>query len=78
MNESKGLFEPEDKSVNVIIIIITTIVFFIMELWEKSQTSGYFIKNTTQFLLEHGAAIELSRNTILRILLSYYPYLPVS
>ena len=55
MNESKGLFEPEDKSVNILIIIITTIVFFIMELWEKSQTSGYFIKNTTEFLLEHGA-----------------------
>ncbi len=55
MNESKGLFEPEDKSVNIVIIIITTVVFFIMELWEKSQTSGYFIKNTIEFLLEHGA-----------------------
>lgn len=55
MNESKSLFEPEDKSVNIVIIIITTVVFFIMELWEKSQTSGYFIKNTTEFLLEHGA-----------------------
>ena len=46
LNESKGLFEPEDKSVNIVIIIIITVVFFIMELWEKSQTSGYFIKNT--------------------------------
>ena len=55
MNESKGLFEPEDKSINIVIIIITTVVFFIMELWEKSHTSGYFIKNTTEFLLEHGA-----------------------
>ena len=55
MNESKGLFEPEDKSVNIVIIVITTIVFFVMELWEKNQTSGYFIKNTTEFLLEHGA-----------------------
>ena len=55
LNESKGLFEPEEKSVNIIIIVITTIVFFIIELWEKSETSGYFIKNTTEFLLEHGA-----------------------
>ena len=55
MNESKGLFEPEDKSVNIVIIVITTIVFFVMELSEKTQTSGYFIKNTTEFLLEHGA-----------------------
>lgn len=55
MNESKGLFEPEQKSVNIIIIVITTIVFFLMELWEKSQTSGYFLGNTTEFFLEHGA-----------------------
>ena len=55
MNESKSLFEPEDKSVNIVIIIITTVVFFIMELWEKSQTNGYFLGNTTEFFLEHGA-----------------------
>ena len=55
MNESKGLFEPEQRSVNIIIIVITTIVFFLMELWEKSQTSGYFFGNTTEFFLEHGA-----------------------
>lgn len=55
MNESKGLFEPEEKSVNIVIIVITAIVFFVMELWEKSQTSGYFLGNTTEFFLEHGA-----------------------
>ena len=55
LNKRTGLFEPEDKSVNIAIIVITSVVFFIMELWEKTQTSGYFIKNTTEFLLEHGA-----------------------
>ena len=55
LNKRTGLFEPEDKSVTIVIIVITSLVFFIMELWEKSQTSGYFLKNTTEFLLEHGA-----------------------
>ena len=55
MNESKGLFEPEEKSINIVIIIITAVVFFLMELWEKSQTDGYFLGNTTEFFLEHGA-----------------------
>ena len=49
------LFEPAKKSVNVILVGITVLCFFAMQVWEKSMTNGNFNGHTTQFLLEHGA-----------------------
>ncbi len=55
MNEEFKVFSPEEKSVNLVIVIITTAAFFVMQLWEKSLTPGNFYGHTTEFLLEHGA-----------------------
>lgn len=49
------LFEPAKRSVNVILVSITVLCFFAMQMWEKSLTNGNFSGHTTQFLLEHGA-----------------------
>lgn len=49
------LFEPAKKSVNVVLVGITVLCFFAMQMWEKSVTNGNFNGHTTQFLLEHGA-----------------------
>ena len=49
------LFEPAKKSVNVVLVGITVLCFFTMQVWEKSMTNGNFNGHTTQFLLEHGA-----------------------
>lgn len=55
MREHTEIFEPTKKSVNVIIVAVTVITFFVLQLWEKSITKGTFYGHTTQFLLEHGA-----------------------
>jgi len=55
MREQTELFEPTKKSVNVVIVAVTVIAFFVMQFWEKSITPGTFYGHTTQFLLEHGA-----------------------
>lgn len=55
MSEQTELFEPVKKSINIVIVAATVIVFFVMQMWEKSITQGEFYGNTTQFLLEHGA-----------------------
>lgn len=55
MREQTELFEPAKKSANVVIVAVTVIAFFVMQLWEKSITEGSFYGNTTQFFLEHGA-----------------------
>ena len=55
MREHTELFEPAKKSVNVVIVGLTVIAFFVMQFWEKSITEGTFYGHTTQFLLEHGA-----------------------
>ena len=55
LREQTELFEPVKKSVNVVIVAVTVIVFFLMQFWEKSMTQGSFYGHSTQFLLEHGA-----------------------
>lgn len=55
MREHTELFEPTKKSVNVVIVALTVIAFFVMQFWEKNSTDGVFYGHTTQFLLEHGA-----------------------
>lgn len=55
MEESIGLYEPNKKSVNLGIIIMTSGVFFLVLLWEKMITTGAFYGNTTVFLLKCGA-----------------------
>lgn len=55
MREKDEIFEPTKPSVNVVIVVITVIAFFVMQFWEKSITEGNFYGHTTQFLLEHGA-----------------------
>ncbi len=55
MSEQTELFEPVKKSINIVIVAATVIVFFVMQMWEKSITQGEFYGNTTRFLLEHGA-----------------------
>lgn len=55
MNEQNELFEPVKKSVNVVIVAVTVLAFFVMQFWEKSITDGTFYGHTTTFLLEHGA-----------------------
>lgn len=49
------LFEPTKKSANVILVGITVLCFFVMQIWEKTMTNGNFNGHTTRFLLEHGA-----------------------
>lgn len=55
MREQTEIFEPTKKSINVILVAITVITFFVMQFMEKSMTSGTFYGHTTQFFLEHGA-----------------------
>lgn len=55
MRETTQLFEPTKKSVNVILVAVTVLVFFVMQAWEKSITEGTFYEHTAAFLLEHGA-----------------------
>ncbi len=55
MREYTELFEPTKKSVNVVIVALTVIAFFVMQFWEKSCTGGVFYGHTTEFLLNHGA-----------------------
>ena len=62
MKQEMELFEPTKKSVNIVIVVVTVAIFFVLQFWEKSVTSGEFYGHTTQFLLEHGA---LHRNSIL-------------
>ena len=55
MREQTQIFEPTKKSVNVVIVAVTVIAFFVMQFWEKSITEGTFYGHTIEFLLEHGA-----------------------
>ena len=55
MKEQTQIFEPAKKSVNVVLVAVTVVVFFVMQLWEKSITQGSFQGHTAEFLLEHGA-----------------------
>lgn len=55
MREQTQIFEPTEKSVNLILVAVTVAAFFIMQFWEKSITDGTFHGHTTEFLLEHGA-----------------------
>lgn len=55
MEEKYEIFEPTKPSINVGIVVVTVVAFFVMQLWEKNITEGNFYGNTTQFLLEHGA-----------------------
>ena len=55
MREYTEIFEPTKKSVNVVIVAVTVLAFFLMQLWEKSITDGTFYGHTSEFLLEHGA-----------------------
>ncbi len=55
MEAKTELYEPNEKSVNLGIIIATAVVFCLLLLWEKSITEGSFYGNTAWFLLEHGA-----------------------
>lgn len=55
MREHTELFEPTKKSINVVIVAMTVIAFFVMQFWEKNSTEGVFSGHTTKFLLEHGA-----------------------
>ena len=49
------LFEPNEKSVNLGIIISTSVSFFLLLFWENHITGGAFRENTTIFFLTHGA-----------------------
>lgn len=53
--ETTNIFEPNRKSVNVVLVAVTAVSFFVLLLWEKSVTKGSFYGNTALFLLEHGA-----------------------
>ncbi len=55
VREQTELFEPAEKSANLVIVAVTVIAFFVMQFLEKSSTEGVFYGHTTQFLLEHGA-----------------------
>lgn len=55
MKEQIEIFEPVKKSITVVLVAVTVLSFFVMQLWEKSMTSGNFYGHTTTFLLEHGA-----------------------
>ena len=55
MREQTEIFEQVKKSANVVIIAVTVLCFFVMQLWEKNITEGTFYGHTTKFLLEHGA-----------------------
>lgn len=55
MEEPNGLYEPNKKSVNLGIIVMTSGVFFLVLLWEKMTTAGPFYGNSTAFLLKCGA-----------------------
>ena len=55
MREYTEIFEPTKKSVNVVIVAVTVLAFFVMQFWEKSITGGTFYGHTSEFLLEHGA-----------------------
>ena len=55
VKEQTQIFEPTKKSVNIIIVAVTVLVFFVMQFWEKSITEGTFYEHTTEFLLQHGA-----------------------
>lgn len=53
--ETNNIFEPNKKSANFSVVVITCVAFFALLLWEKSITKGTFYGNTVWFLLEHGA-----------------------
>ena len=55
MKHQMELFEPTKKSVNIVLVAVTVLAFFVLQFWEKSTTDGEFYGHTTQFLLEHGA-----------------------
>lgn len=55
MDEEITAFSIEKKSVNLLIVIATSISFLFLQLWEKSLTQGMFFGHTTKFLLDHGA-----------------------
>lgn len=55
MREQTQIFEPTQKSVNIVIVAVTVIAFFVLQYWEKSITQGTFYGHTTEFLLNHGA-----------------------
>lgn len=55
MREETELFEARKGSVNIIVVLITIVVFFVMQFLEKKITQGEFYGHSTSFLLEHGA-----------------------
>ena len=55
METRNSLYEPNEKSANLILIIVTSFAFFLVLFWERSMTKGVFHGNTTMFFLEHGA-----------------------
>ncbi len=55
MREQTQIFEPTKKSVNLVLVAVTVLTFFVMQFWEKSITKGTFQGHTAVFLLEHGA-----------------------
>lgn len=55
MEEQTQFFEPTQKSANLVLVVVTVLVFFVMQFWEKSTTEGTFYGHTAAFLLEHGA-----------------------
>ncbi len=55
MDDWSNTFATNKKSVNLMIVIVTAVVFFAFELWEKATTEGEFYGNSTYFLLKHGA-----------------------
>lgn len=55
METRTDIYEPNEKSANLLLVIVTTAMFFLFLFWEKSITKGTFYGNTTRFFLEHGA-----------------------
>lgn len=55
MDDWSDIFAANRKSANLVIVIVTAVVFFAFELWEKAMTEGEFYGNSTYFLLKHGA-----------------------
>lgn len=55
MDDWSDVFAANKKSVNLVIVIVTAVVFFALEFWEKTTTEGEFYGNSTYFLLNHGA-----------------------
>lgn len=55
METRTDIYEPNEKSVNLLLVVATTVTFFLFLFWEKSITKGNFYGNTTWFFLEHGA-----------------------